>query len=143
MIKAEPSEWVKRVLKEANITQLSIVDTEGVSGDVKKLNLRDWKANLFILLFGSDNKAEFAESISKMKPALLGNSIWYAVSLPSETLTNDLDDLDSEIIELEEEAKKIKEAFADELDRLEDEKSLLNTKLLEFKEQIRFWQFQT
>lgn len=133
-IEAKPSKWVEDVLKETDTNKLVVVDTKGVSGNVKELSLREWKTNLFILLLrSSESKEEFVKSINKMKSALIGNDIWYAVSLDNRTLTSDKSEIELEIEELEKAAIKIKEDFSSELDKLEDKKSLLNMKFLESK----------
>lgn len=124
---------MKNVLKKTGLTQLVIVDTEGVSGEVSELNIRNWKVNLFILLMQSDNIDDFAKSINKMKPVLLGNNIWYAVTIKETTLPSDQVKLLTEEKKLEDEAKDIKEDFSKVLSSLDDPKSLLNMKVLDLK----------
>ena len=127
LIEATPSDWVSELIEETGISQLAIVDTEGVSGDVNALNMLEWKSNLFVLMFNSANKTEFAKSVNVMKSALAGNNVWHAVSMPENTLISQSDEsYRSEIKELEAEAAKIRNEFEEELSSLENKQSLLS-----------------
>lgn len=140
-IEAEPADWVKEILDEVEVDRLVIIDTEGVAGKVSELNMNNWKANLFLLVFNSSNRHEFAKSVSTLKPALAGSKIWYCVSIadrivpyfPEDLADQKIKDIcDNEIKEIEGIAQKIKDDFYTELNSLEEERSLLNMKISEF-----------
>lgn len=115
------SDWACDVMGN-NFSQLYIVDTPGVSGNVKGLNGIE-NAQVYLFVMRPTNEAYFKETVSKMASTVGGSSVVYVYNLNA--AVDDEDDIEK----LRLKAKEGISAFVKELFTLKGEKSVIDSSI--------------
>jgi len=131
-ILAKPSSWLYDIMCINNLTNFSIIDTKGVSGnympDSKDIS---WTSDAYILLMRNENLDEFAKSMDKIRDKLASGQVWHAVSLGDIPITSPegSNEYNERVKIAESRASSVRSKFLEQLMLLEgDTDSLLSLK---------------